>query len=114
MYFCAQVCSVYSEAVKDNQPPHLVLDTTKKMVISELVKAFTSALGLPTISTSFGQNGDSQKWRDLNEQKQKYLLQVLPPLDTIPDIVRTIVIHMNISNAAVLFDEAFGKSLIAL
>lgn len=59
-----------------NQPPHVVFDTTKSGVASETVKSFTSALGLPTVSASFGQEGDLRQWRDINKDKRNYLLQV--------------------------------------
>lgn len=76
---------------------------------SETVKSLTSALGLPTVSASFGQEGDIRQWRDLTEQKRQYLLQVMPPSDVIPEVIRSIIIYMNITNAAILYDESFGK-----
>lgn len=96
------------EALKNNQPPHIVFDTTISGVASETVKSLTSALGLPTVSASFGQEGDIRQWRDLNEQKRNYLLQVMPPTDLIPEVIRSIVEFMNITNAAILYDESFG------
>lgn len=80
------------------QTPHLILDTTKTGVASETVKSFTQALGLPTISASYGQEGDLRQWRDLDESKQKYLLQVMPPGDIIPEVIRSIVRRLNITN----------------
>lgn len=109
MYAFWKVCAVYTKAVEDGQPPHIVFDTTKNVAVSETVKAFSSALALPTVSTSFGRQGDSNEWRDLSDEKQQYLLQVNPPLDTIPELVRAFVKHQNISNAAILFDDHFGK-----
>lgn len=103
------VCSIYTEAVKNNQPPHIVLDTTITNVASETVKSLTSSLGLPTVSASFGQEGDIRQWRDINDQKRQYLLQVMPPSDIIPEVVRSIIVYMNITNAAILYDESFGK-----
>lgn len=103
------VCSVYTEAVKNNQPPHIVFDTTITNVAAETVKSLTSALGLPTVSASFGQEGDIRQWRDLTDQKRQYLLQVMPPSDIIPEVIRSIIVYMNITNAAVLYDESFGK-----
>lgn len=103
------VCSVYTEAVKTNQPPHIVFDTTITNVASETVKSLTSALGLPTVSASFGQEGDIRQWRDLTDQKRQYLLQVMPPSDVIPEVIRSIIIYMNITNAAILYDESFGE-----
>lgn len=76
---------------------------------SETVKSFTAALGLPTISTSFGQAGDLRQWRNINDEQQKYLVQIMPPADLIPEVIRQIVINQNISNAAILFDNTFGK-----
>lgn len=76
-------------------------------VPSETVKSFTQALGLPTISASYGQEGDLRQWRDIDANKQKYLLQIMPPADIIPEVVRSIVRKMNITNAAILYDETF-------
>jgi glutamate receptor, ionotropic, invertebrate len=59
-----------------NQPPHVILDTTVTGVASETVKSVSAALGIPTVSASFGQEGDLRQWRDLNEKKRNYLLQV--------------------------------------
>lgn len=79
---------------------------------SETVKSFTSALGLPTVSASFGQVGDLRQWRDISDEQQKYLVQIMPPADLIPEVIRMIVLNQNISNAAILFDNSFGISLI--
>lgn len=89
-------------------PPHVVLDTTMTGLASETVKSFTAALGLPTISASFGQVGDLRQWRNLDESEMDYLIQIMPPADVIPEIVRTIVINQNITNAAILYDDSFG------
>lgn len=94
--------------LEKNTPPHLVLDTTKTGLASETVKSFTAALGLPTISASFGQEGDLRQWRNIDDNEKEYLIQICPPADMIPEIVRTIVINQNITNAAILFDEYFG------
>ena len=90
--------------------PHLVLDTTMTGLASETVKSFTAALGIPTISASFGQEGDLRQWRNIDENEKEYLIQILPPGDIIPEIVRTIVLNQNITNAAILFDDYFGMN----
>lgn len=90
-------------------PPHVVLDTTMTGLASETVKSFTLALGLPTISASFGQEGDLRQWRNIDESEKDYLIQIMPPADVIPELVRTIVLNQNITNAAILFDDSFGK-----
>lgn len=101
------VCTKYAQSIEKKQPPHIIFDTTKSGVASETVKSFTQALGLPTVSASYGQEGDLRQWRDMEETKQKYLLQVMPPADIIPEVVRSIVRKMNITNAAILYDETF-------
>lgn len=92
------VCNKYVASIERKQTPHLILDTTKSGVSSETVKSFTQALGLPTISASYGQEGDLRQWRDLDESKQKYLLQIMPPADIMPEAVRSIVKRLNITN----------------
>lgn len=88
--------------------PHLVLDTTMTGLGSETVKSFTAALALPTISASFGQEGDLRQWRNIDDNEKEYLVQICPPADIIPEIVRSIVLNQNITNAAILFDSSFG------
>lgn len=73
------VCTKYSEMMGANQPPHVIFDTTLTGVSSETVKSVSAALGIPTISASFGQDGDLRQWRDLNDKNKNYLLQVMPP-----------------------------------
>lgn len=90
-------------------PPHMIFDTTNTGVASETVKSVASALGIPTVSASFGQEGDLRQWRELSPNQKKYLLQVMPPTDIIPEIIRGIVFYMNITNAAILYDETFGE-----
>lgn len=88
-----------------------MFDTTISGVASETVKSLTAALALPTVTGSFGQEGDLRQWRDISEQQSKYLLQIMPPSDIIPEVVRSIVEFMNITNAAILYDESFSKCI---
>uniref|UniRef100_A0A1I8NTP0 Ionotropic glutamate receptor C-terminal domain-containing protein n=2 Tax=Stomoxys calcitrans TaxID=35570 RepID=A0A1I8NTP0_STOCA len=101
------ICIKYADSIDNNQPPHVVFDATKSGVASDTVKSFASALGLPTVSASYGQDGDLRPWRDMDESKQNYLLQVMPPADIIPEVVRSIVRNVNITNAAILYDGTF-------
>lgn len=101
------ICTKYAESLSSGQPPHVILDTTKTGVSAETVKSVSSALGIPTVSASFGQEGDLRQWRDINDKKKSYLLQVMPPSDVLTEIVRAIVVYMNITNAAILYDETF-------
>lgn len=78
-------------------------------VASETVKSVTAALGLPTVTGSFGQTGDLRQWRSLSSSQSKYLLQIMPPADLIAECVRSIVNKQDITNAAILFDDTFGN-----
>lgn len=52
---------------------------------------------------------DLRAWRNLDKEDEKYLIQIMPPGDLIPEVVRSIVLAQNISNAAILFDDSFGR-----
>ncbi|KAB0800767.1 hypothetical protein PPYR_06506 [Photinus pyralis] len=101
------LCKTYGTMLANKAPPHLLLDTTRTGFASETVKSFALALGIPTISGSFGQEGDLRQWRTLTPEQQHYLVQIMPPADLIPELIRTIVLQQNISNAAILFDDTF-------
>ena len=53
-----------------------------------------------------------RQWRTLSDEEKNYLIQIMPPVDVIPDIIRSIVIYQNITNAGILFDDSIGKSHI--
>jgi hypothetical protein len=55
---CITVCSVYDKSIEAGAPPHLVLDLTWAGLSSEVMKALTRNLGLPTVSGSYGGVGD--------------------------------------------------------
>jgi hypothetical protein len=86
---------------------HFHLTATKTGVSSETVKSVSAALGIPTVSASFGQDGDLRQWRDIPDKKKNYLLQVMPPSDVLTEIVRAIVTYNNITNAAILYDDTY-------
>ena len=50
-----------------------------------------------------------REWAELTDEQQKYLVQVRSPGDTFQYIVRDLAFVTNISNAAILFDDTFGK-----
>ncbi|PSN38557.1 Ionotropic receptor 25a [Blattella germanica] len=104
--FLEMMCTEYNNSIAEKNPPHIVLDFTMSSVPSETAKSFTAALGLPTISTSFGQEGDLRQWRTLDEREKKYLIQIMPPADIIPEVIRSIVVSQNITNAGILFDDS--------
>ncbi|XP_028982399.1 ionotropic receptor 25a [Diachasma alloeum] len=104
-----KICTAWDRAVRDggHGVPDLVVDVTRSGFGAETVNSFTAAMGVPTLSTQFGQEGDLRHWRDLKEDQKGYLIQVLPPADLIPEAIRQLAITMNISNAAIMFDENF-------
>ncbi|XP_068084209.1 ionotropic receptor 25a [Anabrus simplex] len=100
-----ELCLAYNKSIDDTTPPKVVLDMSRGGIPSEAVKSFTKLLALPTISASYGQEGDLRYWRNLDSEAQKYLIQVMPPGDIAPEIVRSLVNNRNISNAVIIFDN---------
>ncbi|KAM7352125.1 ionotropic receptor 25a-like [Cochliomyia hominivorax] len=105
--FLVIVCNIYDQSIENQEPPHIVLDTTKWGLTVETVKLFTRSMGLPTVSASYGQEGDLKQWNGLNKNENKYLLQIMPPTDTIPHSVEPIVSENYIYDIAILYDETF-------
>lgn len=103
------ICGVWDAklGMGKDKIPDLVLDTTMTGPGSETVNSFSAALGLPTLTAQFGQEGDIRQWRDLKPEQSAYLVQVMPPADLLPEAIRQLVISMNASNAAILFNEDF-------
>ena len=50
-----------------------------------------------------------REWRDLLPMQEKYLIQIRPPGDVMPDAFREMVLMQNATNAAILFDDTFGN-----
>ena len=50
-----------------------------------------------------------REWRNLLPMQEKYLIQIRPPGDVKPDAFREMVLMQNATNAAILFDDTFGK-----
>ena len=109
-------------------PPDLVLDLTNGGLESEAVKSLTRDLGLPTLTTSMGGPGDIREWAGLSEQQSRYLVQVTMmmmmimmmmmsrylvqvrgPHDLYPRVMWDLAHSTNLSTAAILYDETFGK-----
>ncbi|XP_076751604.1 ionotropic receptor 25a [Xylocopa sonorina] len=103
------ICNTWNSAVKGGgiRVPDLVVDVTTVGLGSKISNSFTAALGIPTLSAQYGQAGDLLYWRNLNEDQQSYLIQVMPPGDLIPEAIRQLSIQLNITNAAILYDRNF-------
>lgn len=104
-----RICDTWDSAVEKGGPkvPDLVLDITTAGLGAKISNSFTAALGIPTLSAQYGQEGDLFYWRNLNKDQANYLIQVMPPVDLIPEAVRQLAIQLNITNAAVLYDHNF-------
>lgn len=50
-----------------------------------------------------------RQWRNLDGEQQKYLIQISPPADIIPEVIRSIIVAQNITDAGILFDDSFGE-----
>lgn len=48
-------------------------------------------------------------WRNLKDGQEGYLIQVMPPVDVIPEFIRSYCKQQNISNAGILFDDSYSK-----
>ena len=95
--------------IEAGNPPDVIIDSTRAGVVSDVVKTMSWTLGLPTVSTSYGEEGDIREWRDLTDQQHNYLVQIRPPGDVITGVIREMISMQNITNAAILFDKTFGR-----
>ena len=50
-----------------------------------------------------------REWRELTDEQKKYLIQVRPPGDLLPSIIRDLALASNITNAGILYDKTFGE-----
>ena len=103
------VCGELDSMIDEGTPPDLVLDFTFGGMTSEVMKSLSLSLGLPSVTSTMGEAGDIIEWESLNESQEKYLIQVRSPSDLFQYIVRDLADLTNITNAAILFDDSFGK-----
>jgi len=91
----------------DATKPDLIIDFTRNGIPSEAVKIVAKTSNIPTVSATFGQEGDIRSWRDIQEKKNatKYLVQISPPADLIVQSMRSIVGKQDMTSAVLLFDE---------
>ena len=110
--------------IDDEQPPDLVLDLTHSGLISEVIKSLSLDLGLPTVTTTMGEDIKYlilnscffliylfwiSEWSKLTEEQAKYLIQVRSPADTFQTIVHDLALETNITDAAIFYDESFSN-----
>jgi len=102
-----KVCAELDSMLDAGTPPDLVLDLTKIGISSEVVKSLSLTLGLPTVASALGEKGDIREWKDLTDEQKKYLIQVRPPGDLLPNVIRDLALASNITNAGILYDSTF-------
>ena len=107
--FSRSVCSELDSMIDGGTPPDLVLDLTLGGMTSEVMKSLSLSLGLPSVTSTMGEEEDITEWESLTESQEKYLIQVRSPSDMFQYIIRDLALHTNISNAVILFDDSFGK-----
>ena len=104
------MCGELDSMIDEGAPPDLVLDFTLGGMTSEVMKSLSLSLGLPSVTSTMGEQGDITEWESLNESQEKYLIQVRSPSDLFQYIIRDLAVHTNFSNAVILYDDSFGKS----
>ncbi|XP_076636399.1 ionotropic receptor 25a-like [Colletes latitarsis] len=104
-----RICNSWESALdgRGTEVPDLIIDTTTAGMGAKISNSFAVALGIPTLSAQYGQEGDLLYWRNLNSDQRGYLIQVMPPADLIPEAIRQLAIQLNITNAAILYDHNF-------
>ena len=95
--------------IDSGSPPDVVLDLSTAGDSSEVVKSLTRTLGLPTVSSSFGEAGDIKEWSALTAEQEKYLVQVRSPVDMLQYIIKDLVTVTHITDVAILIDESFSE-----
>jgi len=68
------LCNAWNSAISNGaaKSPDLILDVT----ITGISSSFTVAMGVPTLSAVYGQEGDIRDWRNLDIDQRNYLIQV--------------------------------------
>lgn len=106
---CKDIDAAYKQPA--GKQPDIIVDFTRHGIPSEAVKLITKVMTLPTISGTFGQEGDIRSWRDLSENAKNYLIQIAPPADMVPQSVRSIVSQQDMTSAVFLFDDEYGMNI---
>ncbi|KAK9891688.1 hypothetical protein WA026_015656 [Henosepilachna vigintioctopunctata] len=99
-----RLCAEYEAALNSSRPPILIFDTTVQGSISEAVKYFTSALALPTISSSFG---PIQSRNNTNENNKKISIHFAHPAYLISNLLKSLIWKQGIKDIVVFYDDNF-------
>ena len=101
------LCGTLDGMIDAGNPPDLIVDSVATGFYPDVIRTTSYTLGLPTLSLNY-HNSDT-KWSQLSTKMEQYLVHIRPPGDVITGIIRQIVSRQNITNAAILFDDTFGK-----
>ena len=104
------LCTKLDGMIDSETPPDLIVDSAKSGFFPDVVRTTSYTLGLPTLSLNY--HNQDTSWQGLNSAMQNYLVHVRPPGDVIPGIIREVISRQNITNAAILYDNSFGKSML--
>ena len=102
-----ELCGTLDGMIDAGNPPDLIVDSVASGFYPDVIRTTSYTLGLPTLSLNY-HNSDT-KWSQLNTKMEQYLVHIRPPGDVITGIIREVVSRQNITNAAILFDDTFGK-----
>ena len=101
------LCGKLDGMIDSENPPDLIVDSAKSGFFPDVVRTTSYTLGLPTLSLNY-HNRDTS-WQGLDSTMENYLVHIRPPGDVSPGIIRELISQQNITNAAILYDQSFGK-----
>ena len=91
----------------------IMIDVTSKPSVtgeamaSAIVKSVARKFGIPTVSTTNSLGVVEPAWSKLDTSEKEWLLTMKPPGDTIPAIIKDMVIEHNMSTVAIFYDDTF-------
>lgn len=114
--FCHSVLS-------EDGAPDVMIDVTSKpsildtrmapavspAVSSAVVKTVSRKFGIPTISTRSSLGMSEPAWQGLSPSEQELFIAVKPPGDTIPAVIKDMVVEHSMSTVAIFHDDTFGE-----
>lgn len=107
---------VCNEIFVGKDPPTIMIDNTRRPRgmdnrLSPVVKRVARKMGLPTVSSTYGNNVPLTGWEDLEDNEKEYLVHISPPGDIIPLAVRDICELQKFKSAGILYDKELVMDL---
>ena len=106
--FCHSVLS-------EDGGPDIMIDVTRRPstpgtgMAPAVVKTAARRFGIPTISTRNSLGVSEPAWQGLSPSEQESLITMKRPGDTIPAVIKDMVIEHRMSTVAIFHDDTFGK-----